>query len=338
MAALLLEAKKNKTVLLFAGISIAIIAAILIAICIGQYPITLKDIFAILTGGEVKEITRRVFYTLRVPRVLASFIAGIGLGLAGSIYQTIFKNHLASPDIIGVAPGANLGSAFAIVFLGATAISIQLGAFIGGIVVVLLVLLLVKATPSNTTATYILAGIVLTHTTRALIMLLKYYADPSGELAAIEYWTMGSFANVTLDKLLSILPVFLISFVGIILLRNQIGLLSMNEDESRMLGVRLTYVRTIILVLSTLMVASVISISGLITFIGLVAPHIARLLMKRNNFTTCMMAALIGGLILIIGDVLARTIYTAEIPISILTTLIGVPVLVYFLLKQKGLN
>ena len=201
-----------------------------------------------------------------------------------------------------------------------------------------LVLLLVKVTPSNTTATYILAGIVLTHTTRALIMLLKYYADPAGELAAIEYWTMGSFANVTLDKLLSILPVFVISFVGIILLRNQIGLLSMNEDESKMLGVRLTYVRTVILVLSTLMVAAVISISGLITFIGLVAPHIARLLMKRNNFQTCMMAALIGGLILIIGDVLARSIYTAEIPISILTTLIGVPVLVYFLVKQKGLN
>ena len=228
-----------------------------------------------------------------------------------------------------------MGAAITIVLLGSSTISIAAGAFIGGIAVVALVLLLVRITPVNTVATYVLAGIVMSSVSRACIMVQKFFADPANELAAIEFWTMGSLANITLDKLLTIVPVFLISLTALFLMRRQIELMSLNEDEIRMLGVRLSLVRTVILGFSTLLVASIISMTGLISFIGLIAPHIAKLMLKRNNFATAAMSALVGGIVILVSDTLARSIYTVEIPISILTTFIGVPILLYFMFNQK---
>lgn len=330
------QTKRPPQTILFAAAIALILIALIASICIGQYPISLHDIWRILTAGEVSDMCRKVFLTLRLPRAIMALIAGFGLGMAGNVYQTIFKNPLASPDIIGVASGANLGSAIAIVLLGGATVSILAGSFAGGIMVVLFVMLLVRATPTNTVTTYVLAGIVMSSISSAFIMILKFFADPANELAAIEFWTMGSFANVTADKLLTVLPVFLFSTIGIILLRRQIDLMSLNEDECRMLGVCLPRMRTVILALSTLLVASIISVTGLISFVGLIAPHITKMMLKRNNFATTMMSALVGGIILLVADMLARTIYTAEIPISILTTIIGVPLLVYFMCTRKG--
>ena len=320
---------------MFAAVAVLTFIAFVISICVGQFSISLDEIWAILTGGEVSDIARKVFWNLRFPRTVMAVMAGVGLGMSGSIYQTIFKNTLASPDIVGVAPGANLGAAIAIVLLGGSTLSIATGAFTGGIIVVFLVMIIVKIAPTNTTVTYVLAGIIMSHISKAFIMVLKFFADPTNELAAIEFWTMGSFANVTDTKVLAILPLFLISFIGLILLRRQIDMMSLNEDECRMLGVQLTQIRTIILVLSTLLVASIISITGLISFIGLIAPHVSRMMLKKTGFQTTMMSAMIGALVLLISDTLARCVYTAEIPISILTTFIGVPILVYFMYRQK---
>ncbi len=326
--------KLPQTIMFVAVIGFLIFTAV-ISICVGQYSISPEEIAQIITGGLKGEMSYKVFFTLRLPRVLMAVMAGIGLGIAGSVYQTIFKNPLASPDIIGVAPGANLGAAIAIVFMGASTVAMVSGAFTGGIAVVILVMLLVRVLPGNTTATYVLAGIVMSSVSKAFIMILKFFADPANELAAIEFWTMGSFASVTSRKVITIFPIFFFSLAGLILLRRQIELMSLNEDECRMLGVRLSQIRITILALSTLMVASIISITGLISFIGLIAPHIARMMLKRNNFAATAMSGLIGAVVMVISDTLARCVYSAEIPISILTTFIGVPVLVYFMYQQK---
>ena len=307
-----------------------IAAAFIASICIGNFPITVKEIIAILTGGEVSTMTRNVFFTLRLPRACMGLMAGAGLGVAGSVYQMIFRNPLASPDIIGVSSGANLGAAIAIVSVG-----IGIGAFAGGLLAVGFVMLLVRATRANTTATYVLAGIVISAVAKSAIMLLKYYADSESNLAAIEYWTMGSFAGVTASKVLSVLPFWLIGFAGLFLLRRQVGLLSLNEEECRMLGVRLHRVRLAVLSLSTLLVASIVSITGLISFIGLIAPHISRMMIKRENTDTMVLAAMVGGAVMLIADILARSLYAGGLPISILTTIIGVPVLAYFMCKRK---
>ena len=298
------------------------------SICIGNYPISIREIISILTGGEVGVMTRKVFFTLRLPRTCMGVMAGAGLGVAGSVYQMIFRNPLASPDIIGVSSGANLGAAIAIVSVGIGVGGIALGAFAGGLLAVAFVMLLVRATRANTTATYVLAGIVIS-------AVAKYYADSESNLAAIEYWTMGSFAGVTASKVLSILPFWLIGFVGLFLLHRQVGLLSLNEEECRTLGVRLYRVRLTVLTLSTLLVASIVSITGLISFIGLIAPHIARMMIKRENTDTMVLSAMVGAAVMLVADIFARSLYAGGLPISILTTIIGVPVLVYFMCKRK---
>lgn len=311
-------------------------AAFALSICVGKYPISLSAIGKLLIGGEVSEMTRNVFFTLRLPRTVMALLAGLGLGMAGSVYQTIFKNPLASPDIIGVANGANLGAALAIVLFGYNAPLMAASAFLSGMLVMLLLILLVRSTGSPNTTTYILAGIILKAVSEACIMLLKFFADPERELAAIEFWSMGSFGNITASKLAVVLPVFLIGFLGLILMRRQVALLGLEEEESRMLGVRVGLIRMVVLSLSTLMVTSVICMTGLISFVGLIAPHIAKLVLKRTSFASCAFASLAGAFILLAADCLARTMYSAEIPISILTTLIGVPCLIYFMRSRRA--
>lgn len=328
--------RKVNIPLVFCLVGLCLLAGAVISFCVGKYPIAMEEILALVTGGEVKDMTAKVFFTLRVPRTIMALLGGMGLGLAGAVYQNIFKNPLASPDIIGISSGANMGAAIAIVSVSGTMVSIAVGAFAGGLAAVVLVMVLVQATHSNATSTYVLAGIIISALANAVIMLLKYYADSESELAAIEYWTMGSLAAITASKVWAVLPFWLAGFTGLLLLHRQIGLLSLNEEECRALGVRLSRVRIVVLLLSTLLVASVICVTGLISFAGLIAPHIARMMIRRQNSQTLALSALVGGGVLLIADILARTLYAAELPISILTTVIGVPILLWFMCKRKG--
>ncbi|MDO5112735.1 MAG: iron ABC transporter permease, partial [Clostridia bacterium] len=297
--------KKRITPVLFALVTAAICIAAVVSICVGKYPITLGEIRAILLSqAGVSEMSRKVFFTLRLPRTVMALLAGAGLGLAGSVYQIIFKNPLASPDIIGVAGGANLGAAIAIVMVSSSGmLAIATGAFWGGLIAVVGVMLLVRATRSHATSTYVLAGIVINAISKAFIMALKYFADPENELAAMEYWEMGTFSNITLSKLTSILPMFLIGLVGLLLLRRQIELMALSDNECRALGVRLRPIRATVLILSTLLVSSIISATGLISFAGLIAPHTANLMLKRNNAVTMCMSGLVGGFVVMVADI-----------------------------------
>ena len=327
---------RKKTVLSFLGVGLVIVLGMLCSCCVGKYPISLREILALVTGGEVKEMTGKVFFTLRVPRTVMAVLCGAGLGIAGGVYQNIFKNPLASPDIIGISSGANLGAAIAIVTAGGAMVSVAIGAFAGGLAAVGMVMLLVQATKSNATSTYVLAGIIISSVANAVIMLLKYFADSDSQLAAIEYWTMGSLASITASKVGAVLPFWLLGFLGLLLLHRQIQLLSLNEEECRSLGVRLSQVRITVLLLSTLLVASIICVTGLISFAGLIAPHIARMMLKRQNTATLFLSAMVGASVMLMSDILARNLYSAELPISILTTIIGVPVLMWFMCRRKG--
>lgn len=328
--------KKTRIGLVFLLVGLWLLVGSVISFCVGKYPISGDEILALITGGEVKAMTAKVFFTLRVPRTIMALLGGMGLGLAGGVYQNIFKNPLASPDIIGISSGANMGAAIAIVSVSGTMVSIAVGAFAGGLIAVMLVMLLVQATRSNTTSTYVLAGIIISAVANTVIMLLKYFADSESELAAIEYWTMGSLASITASKVLAIAPFWLVGFAGLLLLHRQIGLMSLNEEECRSLGVRLTRIRIVVLLLSTLLVSSVICVTGLISFAGLISPHISRMMIRRQNSQTLWLSAFVGGGVLLIADILARTLYAAELPISILTTVIGVPILVWFMCKRRG--
>lgn len=322
---------KNKTLKLS---FLVLFALFIISLTIGKYPISLSEIFFIITGVETKGITKNVFINLRLGRCLMGVIAGFALGFSGHIYQTLFKNPLSSPDIIGVSSGASLGAAFAIAFLGSGSLVICFGAFLGGILAVFFAIMLVNAWGKSRTSGYVISGIVISSLAKAVIMIIKYLADTEGELAAIEFWTMGSLGGVTLKKALAVLLPFLSAFILLVLLRRQILLLGLSDDEARSLGLGVKSTRALILALSTLMISSVISVTGLISFLGLISPHIARLINRENNFSAAILSGFTGAIILVASDIICR-LFTTELPISIITTFAAVPVLVYFMFRSK---
>lgn len=279
---------------------------------------------------------QRVFLTLRLPRTCMALLAGFALGVAGSVYQAVFQNPLASPDIIGVSSGASVGAAAAILLFGGGMMLTALMAFAGGMAAVLIVLALAGFARRQGVTGIVLAGIAVNAFTQALLMLMKLTADPEKQLAAIEFWTMGSFADVTLQKLTAVFPLVSIGLLGLFLLHRQVLLLGLGEDEAHMLGVPVGVMRRVVLLLATLVTGAVVSVTGLISFIGLLAPHIARLLTRSSRFSTTVLSGLAGGVLLLCADVLARSIGSSEVPVSIITSLIGAPFLFRLMCRRRG--
>lgn len=321
---------------LIAGLLLLLLAVVPISLCLGRYPISLEEIWAILRNAPVNETARGVFWTLRLPRTVMAVLAGAGLSLAGYVYQSLFKNLLASPDIIGVASGANVGVAAAIVLSAGNAFLIPAFAFLGGTAAALLTVLLAGMSNRRSLASIVLSGIVIGSVGESIVMSLKLFADPESQLAPMEFWAMGSLASVTASKLLTVLPGFFLGLVVLILFRYPISLLGLSDEEARALGVRVNLVRTVVLLAATVIVASVVSATGLISFIGLIAPHTARLLTRRNNVPTAVIAALVGAVLMVAADCIARSAASSEIPLSILTSLIGAPFLMVLMLKRRS--
>ena len=321
--------KDRQTITLYLAAALVITGtAFAASLTVGRYPIQ----WALLAA---EGMDRRVFFTLRLPRTAMALLAGFSLGVAGSVYQSVFQNPLAAPDIIGVASGASVGAAAAILFLGGGVTLTALLAFGGGMAAVLLVLALAGFARARGITGIVLAGIAVNSLAQSLLMLMKLTADPEKQLAAIEFWTMGSFADITMDKLAGVLPLALAGLLGLALLHRQILLLGLGEDDARMLGVPVGMMRRVVLLLATLVTGAVVSVTGLISFIGLLAPHIARLLTRSSRFSTTVLSGLAGGALLLLADILARSIGSSEIPVSIITSLLGAPFLFWLLCRRE---
>lgn len=319
---------KWRGLLCAAGLLVLLVAFIL-SLLVGKYPLSPHGLLA---GDEMQ---RRVFVTLRLSRSLMAVLGGFGLGAAGYVFQTVFCNPLAAPDMIGVSSGASAGAAFAILFLPAAAAWVALSAFAGGLMAVGIALGLASLAPGRGGGSIVLAGIAVHSLAQTALMALKLTADPERQLASIEYWIMGSLSDVTLSRIPFYCMVCVLGLVGIFLLHRQIILLSVEEDEARMLGVAVGRMRLLVLILATLVVASIISVTGVISFIGLLAPHIARQLTRDNRLSALALSGLLGGTLLTAADILARSVASAELPVSIFTSLLGAPFLLYLILKEN---
>ena len=320
---------KNKIIFLSVIWILLLIAVSIWSVFTGQYPLTIKGL---LDGDKMMLM---VFFRLRLPRVIMGIIGGFGLSIAGYVYQLVFKNPLASPDIAGVSSGASAGAAFAIVAVSASAPFISICAFAGGLIALSITLLTAYAVPGKNRYTIILTGIAIHSVAQTILMFLKLAADPEKQLASIEYWIMGSLNGISID---SIAIPFFITFIGffiILLLYRQILILSINEDEAASLGVNVTIFRFIILITATLIVSSIICVTGLISFIGLIAPHIARLLTERNDRFTYISSGFAGTIIMTLSDIFARSLSSSELPVSIFTSVIGAPLLIILLIKSN---
>lgn len=320
---------RNKIILLSVMWTLLLIAVFTWSVLTGQYPLTLKG----LLSGDTMSIM--VFKRLRLPRAIMGIIGGFGLSISGYIYQMIFKNPLASPDVVGVSSGASAGAAFAIVAFSSLTPVVSISAFAGGIIALIITLLVAYLVPGRNSYTIVLAGIAIHSVAQTILMFLKLAADPEKQLASIEYWIMGSLNGVSKDSLAIPFFVTCAGFIIMTLLYRQILILSINEDEAAALGVNVTVLRFIILMIATLIVSSIICVTGLISFIGLIAPHIARLLTRRNDRFTYISSGLAGAIIMTLADIFARSVSSSELPVSIFTSLLGAPLLIILLIKAN---
>lgn len=325
---MVLPTLKTKHICICAGILLLAVTGA--SLFIGRYPLTPEG----LLSGDA--MMRSVFVTLRLGRVLVGAVGGFALGICGFVFQTVFRNPLASPDIVGVSSGASAGAAAGILFLsGVGAAGVTGMAFLGALAAVGAAIGLSFLDRSGKNSTIVLAGIAVHALAQTVLMCLKLTADPERELASIEYWMMGSLSGVSLYDAVGNLLLCIGASAALFLLHRQILVLSAEEGEARMLGVPVGILRMTVLLFATLTVAAVISLTGLVSFIGLLAPHIARMLTRDSRIGTMLLSGLSGGILLVGADILARTAAQAELPVSIFTSLIGAPFLIYLIVHGR---
>ena len=305
-----------------------LVALAVASLSVGKYPLSMEKLLA---GNEMQW---RVFVTLRLSRTIVGVMGGFALGVAGFVYQTVFRNPLASPDIIGVSSGASAGAAAGILFLSGAA-AVTLSAFAGALLAVVFALALSSLDRSGRNSTIVLAGIAVHSLAQTALMALKLAADPERELASIEYWIMGGLNGINLYAIGVNLLLCAVCMAALFLLHRQVILLSAEEGEARMLGVHVGKLRLAVLLIATLVVSSVVSLTGLISFVGLLAPHGARLLTRNNRIGTMLLSGLMGGILLCGADILARSVAVTELPVSIFTSILGAPFLIFLIVRGR---
>ncbi|MFW6267193.1 MAG: FecCD family ABC transporter permease [Halanaerobium sp.] len=319
-----------------------LIALILISLLIGNYELGFSDLGLLLSdllSGEMEELFSNpdwsVVYYIRLPRILTVVLVGSALSISGAAYQNIFRNPLVSPDILGVSAGAGLGVALGLIYSSGSILYVYLIAFVTGTAAVALTYWLSQLADGKNTMFMVLSGIVVSSLANALISLLKYLADPMQNLPGIVFYLMGGFSRSGWQEFYLLLPVVLISLTVILFLRWQLNIFSLGEKEAAALGVDTEKIKLIVVIFSTVMVAAATAAAGQVSWIGLVIPHIARFIVGSKYKYYLPASALLGGLSLLLMDNLARTLSGAEIPISIITALIGAPFFAYLLITKK---
>lgn len=307
-------------------------------LAIGRYPIAPVQVIGVVLdsflslGAAAESVEQRVVGLVRAPRILLAATLGAGLGVGGAALQGIFRNPLIGPDIIGIAPGAAFGGALAILLIGHPAATIA-GAFASGLLAIFVVSAVARAGGSTSTLGLVLAGVVVGAFFSALISLVTYLADVNSELPAILYWLLGSLSGANYGKLALAAGIALPAALIIIGLRFRINALALGDAEARGLGLNVVPIRWAVLGAVTVIVAAGVAVAGIIGWVGLVVPHLARLCVGPDHRAQLPAAALIGAALLVLVDTLARSLTAAEIPLSVLTALIGAPI---FILVLRG--
>ncbi len=319
-------------------ILIPIISA-LVCIGFGRYSISVPETVKVLLNGinsyASDEMAYSVIFNVRLPRILLSMLVGAGLACAGAAFQGLFTNPLATPDTLGVASGASFGAVFAMMF-DANLIVVQIMALIFGLIACLITYNISKIKGKSTIVMIVLAGMVVSAMFQAFVSLLKYVADPQDKLPSITYWLMGSMSGATYKTLILGAPFIIIGTLMIFILRWRLNILSLNEDEAKSMGINIKIMRFLIILSASLITSSAVSMCGQVGWVGLLIPHLARMLMGSNNKTVIPISISLGATFMLVIDTFARSATSAEIPLSILTAIIGAPFFIGLLRKTGG--
>ncbi len=310
-----------KTKLLFAFALAALAVLMIASLGIGRFAVDFSSLASALFTGGADSTESMVIGSVRLPRILLAVIAGAGLSVAGAAFQAIFNNPLATPDTLGVTSGAAFGAVLAILF-----------GFEGPLLqIVFLAYSVSSVRGQRTLLMLILSGLVIGALFTALINLVKFVADPQDVLPSITYWMLGSLSGAKMDNLYSAAPVIGFSSLILYILRWKMNALCMPEDEARSLGIPVARLRAVCILCATLISACVVSLFGIISWVGLLIPHFCRLLVGSNNNAVVPASLVFGGLFLLAADTVARSATEVEIPVSVLTAVIGAPVFLIIL-------
>ena len=313
--------------------------AALICLGIGRYSMsvsqTVTTLFSRFTNAKVDNTAYTVIFNVRLPRIILAAVVGAGLSCAGAAFQGLFSNPLATPDTLGVASGASFGAVLAML-IGGNMIGIQGMTLIFGLISCLITFLIGRSSRRGSIVMIVLAGLVVSSVFEALVSLMKYVADPQDELPVITYWLMGSMSRANYKNLVMGIPFIVIGIIIIFALRWRLNILSFNEDEARSLGVNVKILRAAFILASSMITASCVSMCGQVGWVGLLVPHISRMMRGNNNCKVIPVSISLGAFFMIVMDTFARSATASEIPISILTAIIGAPVFIVLLKKTGG--
>lgn len=335
------RASRRRCRIAFFVLVVALVVIFFVSFMIGRYPIDPPDLVRFLfdkaTGSDT-EWPREynvVVFTIRLPRVLAAALVGACLSIAGLSFQALFKNPMASPDLLGASSGAAFGAAITIFYhLSSTVTS--LAAFACGLVAVLLAWAIGQRMRHDRMLGMILAGIMIGSLFEAGVSVLKLVADVDETLPAITYWLMGSVSSVKMDDLGPALIPMLAGTVGLLLMRGRLNVLGLGDDEARSLGINTGLCRGIVIVCATLVTSASVSISGIIGWVGLVIPHFARMIVGENQRWLMPSTLVLGAAFLVAVDDLARSVATIDIPLGIITAFVGAPFFIFLALRKEA--
>ncbi len=324
---------------LLAGMPVCIFV---LSFSIGKYAVSPAQLIAVLygklTNGPVTwtPMVETILFDVRLPRIIIAMLAGASLSVAGATYQGFFRNPMVSPDILGATNGAGFGAVLAILF-SLNQAGVQMLSFSMGVAAVLLTYFVSKIVERGNGAelALVLTGLVVSALFSAFISMTKYVADPENKLPAITFWLLGGLSDVTKEDIPIVAIPFVAGVVPILLLRWQLNALSFGEEEAKAMGVDAGKVRLLFIVCSTILTASSVSVAGVIGWVGLIIPHISRLLVGPSHNYLIPVSLLIGSSFMLVVDDVARTAFSTEIPLGILTSIIGAPFFLYLLTKRR---
>ena len=316
------------------------VITVLSALCIGRMSVSVFDMLSsvkahIFGGALMSKQIETVLWNIRLPRIILAFITGAGLSAAGCTFQSLFNNPLATPDTLGVASGSSFGAALGLL-LGFNLMGVQFVSMFFGIAAVLLTAVAGKGRAKSGLNNVVLAGIMIGSLFSALISLVKFTADAESELPEITYWLMGNLSAANYKSLALGAPVIIIGILVLLLMRWRLNLLPLSEEEALSTGVNMKALRGISILCATGITASCVSMCGQVGWVGLLVPHMCRMLFGNNHMSLMPSSVLLGGAFLTIVDTMARSISAAEIPISVLTAIIGAPFFISLMRRSEG--
>ncbi len=334
-------AARARKVAAIVALVVILVAALLLSLTLGRYNMDLMAVVSLLaspvTGQEVSSADANVFFTIRLPRVLAALLVGAALSGAGCAFQGIFKNPMVSPDLLGASAGACFGAALGIL-LSFGGVGIELAAFAMGIAAVAASYLLsvVIGRRMGGVLVLVLSGLVVGNLFQAFTSAVKFLADPNSQLPEITFWLMGGLSSVREGDLFGLAAAFAVGCVGLMALRWRINVMALGDDEARSLGVDVRRTRLAVIAFATLLTSASVAVAGMVGWVGLIVPHLARFLVGSDNRALLPASMLLGGTFLLLVDDVCRSIYTTEIPLSILTAILGAPLFVYLICRRRS--